>query len=275
MTDSYRPLFGEDPSTTGLVDGIPRWMMPPVSRWLDGVLLPGGAPHLALIEAFEMRHRINPIDRTPALGAQMRNVALTRPEYGLSLMNFALWYWADSAYSSSSHAVADKLRNILSQGSSVWEVAAIEHEPGRYRLVRRDLAGTREAIEQLSHGERAGDMLRSAWVKIASREPDPSGAYDLAVKAVEAAAHPVIQPAHATATLGTMLGQMRATPNKWSFVLNDIDTVIAMAQTLWGNHYRHGTALRDDHTLEEADAAVHLALSLVRFFTGNAVTTAA
>lgn len=224
--------------------------------------------HIGFIEAFEMRHRVAPVSRsTPATA--MRKAALDYPEYGLTLLNYALWVGRE--HHEYFQAMAVELEQILAASGSVWEVTSGE-EPNRWRLTRRDLAGTREAIAALPAGERASEMLQSAWVKLASRDPDPSGAYDLSVKAVEAAAHPVVSPNREKATLGSMLGDMLAQPERWSFVLEDFDTVLSMASTLWTKHYRHGTQRRDGHTLGEADTAVHLALALVRFFTGNAVT---
>ncbi|MDX6717117.1 MAG: hypothetical protein QOH30_3675 [Baekduia sp.] len=268
MSDQYQPLFGSDPADAGLVEGIPSWMVPPLTRWLDTWLNPGGAVRVDFIERFEMRHRITPFSRGSNLGWQVRETAMAEPQFGLTLINYILWVGHE--YSDMT-VMARLLADILGQGGSFWEVTDAD-EDDRYRLTRRDLAGTREAIAALPAGDRAADMLRSAWVKIASREPDASGAYDLAVKAVEAAAHPVVSPKREKATLGSMLGDMRAHPQKWSFVLEDLDTVIAMATTLWTHHYRHGTEQRDDHTLDEADTAVHLALVLVRLFTGNAVS---
>jgi hypothetical protein len=273
MSDAYRPLFGDDPAQQGLVGGIPPWIHPAMERWLLNALKrPDAKPNYAVIESFEMRHRLTPPRRSISLPNEMAARALSHDEYGLSLVNYILWMAPEIRFRSLN--LPSIMSAILARGGSVWEVTE-SSESGRYRLTRRDLAGTGDAIGELPAGDRAADMLRSAWEKIASRDPDPSGAYDLAVKAVEAAAHPVVSPNRDTATLGSMLGDLRAQPQRWSFVLEDLDTVIAMGTTLWTHHYRHGTQQRDDHTLDEADAAVHLALALVRFFTGNAVTLAA
>jgi len=44
-----------------------------------------------------------------------------------------------------------------------------------------------------------------------------------------------------------------------------------MTSRIWTNHFRHGTQPRGDNTLEEADAAVHLAIPLVRYFVGGLI----
>jgi hypothetical protein len=115
----------------------------------------------------------------------------------------------------------------------------------------------------------------AAWNKIAGRQPDPSGAYREAVRAVEAAAKPVVLPDAARATLGTMIAAMRDKPEKWTTSLGSVDDVRNMMQLLWTNQSdRHGTDDEDapmNVTPEEADGAVHLALTLTRFFAAGQV----
>jgi hypothetical protein len=155
---------------------------------------------------------------------------------------------------------------------SAWDVTPIDSESSRFALTRRDLEAAKDAISEIrSEDERAGDFLADSWKAIATRDPHPSEGYDKAVKAIEAAAQPVVSPKNDSATLGTILRDMRAKPSKWSFALGDLGLVIDMADRVWTTHFRHGTMLRDDHTLEEADAALHLAIPLVRFFAGGLV----
>jgi hypothetical protein len=70
----------------------------------------------------------------------------------------------------------------------------------------------------------------------------------------------------------TALRDLKAKPSKWTFTLGDLDPVIAMMERLWTSPIRHGTDVRTDHTQPEADAAVHLAIPLVRYFAGGLVT---
>ncbi len=70
-----------------------------------------------------------------------------------------------------------------------------------------------------------------------------------------------------------MVSNIRAKPDKWRFVLGDPTDVLGVIDALWTTHRRHGT---DDGEApmgmaqEEADAAVHLAITLVRWFAGGA-----
>ncbi len=142
-------------------------------------------------------------------------------------------------------------------------------------MTRRDVAAAKAAISDIrSQHNRAGGFLADSWKAVATRNPQPSEAYDKAVKAIEAAAQPVVSPANAKTTLGTIIRDMRAKPSKWTFALGDLDLIIDMANRVWTEHFRHGTQQRDDHTLEEADAALHLAIPLVRYFSGGLISRA-
>ena len=107
------------------------------------------------------------------------------------------------------------------------------------------------------------------------RNPNPSHAYREAIRAVEAAAIPVVSPKHAKATLGTVIGDMKSTPDKWKVSLqpakgDPVMHVVGMMELLWTAQFdRHGTA---DESVpltvskQEAEAAVHLALTLTHGF---------
>jgi len=136
---------------------------------------------------------------------------------------------------------AVELKLILDEGGSVWDVTTGEEgETGaRYELTRRVAGPVVDAIQELgSLSERAGQHLREAWTHLLGRHPDPSAAYQAAVQAVEVAARPVVSPNDATATLGTVRGQLRADqrddPDRWSFELGDFQVILDMISALWG-----------------------------------------
>jgi hypothetical protein len=127
---------------------------------------------------------------------------------------------------------------------------------------------------------KAGQHLTLAWVAVYGRSPDPGKAYSEAVKAVEVAAQPVITPADTSATLGKMIAVFRDGPGKWEFALKPSSTdpheaVLQMMRLVWtGQTDRHGTADPEKPlhvSPEEAEAAVHLAVTLVQWFTSAAV----
>jgi len=104
-------------------------------------------------------------------------------------------------------------------------------------------------------------------------------AYAEAVKAVESAAHAVVESRQSRATPGTMLGHLKA--NRSCFLLaipgpdgtGDVGPLIGCMTLLWEGHTsRHGSSSPTrDETLEEATMAVDLAVVLVRWFTTGVV----
>ncbi|MFD0426032.1 hypothetical protein [Streptomyces parvus] len=125
----------------------------------------------------------------------------------------------------------------------------------------------------------AAEHLSTAWQAAYGLHPDPVRAYSEAIKAVECAAHSVIQPNHDRATLGTMLGEIGNARAKFATALSTppsgdpIAPMEAMMRALWdGQTTRHGKKTPTvSETLEAARAGVHLAATLVQWFTSGAV----
>ena len=141
---------------------------------------------------------------------------------------------------------AAELRKILDRSGSAWTVGTDDDE-GLWCLKRRVdatvLAAANEETEQRSN---AAEYLRRAWHHVYSRNPNPSTAYHDAVRAVEAAARPVVTPNDDRATLGKMIPALKDKPGKWETVIGDVDTVRKMMATIWKSQSdRHGT---DDTT---------------------------
>lgn len=121
-----------------------------------------------------------------------------------------------------------------------------------------------------------GEHLATAWSLAYGRTPDPVKAYSEAIKAVEAAGTPVISPKNHKATLGTLIRDVGATPQKWNFAIarpkgDSVEDVRQLMSLLWdGQTSRHGgIASTPPETPEAARAAVHIAATLVQFFVGK------
>jgi hypothetical protein len=143
------------------------------------------------------------------------------------------------------------------------------------RLSGRQRRVSLDAIEQ-EGASRATRHLRAAWDKLKSGG-DVSGAYREAVRSVEAAAKPFIEPNNPKATLGTMLRLLKDHPDRWQTTLGSSIDVQRMMAMLWTNQLdRHGT---DDETVPlhvdapQTDVAVHLAIVLCRIFSAGHVTS--
>lgn len=175
-----------------------------------------------------------------------------------------------------------RLRNMLNDSRSVYRLNARER-----RLERRvDPIASQLAEEALkaTEGHRdAGDAARQlseATGKVRALHPEADHAYSLAIKAVESAAHAVIEPNNRKATLGTMLGILDSNPTAFEVEIagpgrakGPIAPVTAMMRMLWqGQTNRHGSreAARKE-TPAEAEMAVQLASVLVLWFTTGKV----
>lgn len=165
-------------------------------------------------------------------------------------------------------------------------LSVLRVQPGGRGLERRS-----DALAEVAFGETAASaeaapdagsaagQLREAWGCVYALRPDPVKGYWLAVKAVESAAHAVVLPDDAKATLGRMLGHLKASRDRFSLVIGgpggrgEVGPLIECMRLLWeGQTSRHGSrSPTRDETLEEAVMAVHLAVMLVQWFTSGAV----
>ena len=122
--------------------------------------------------------------------------------------------------------------------------------------------------------------LRKAWGATYGRNPQPDTAYRDAVRAVEAAAIPIVRPSRSPPTLGLVITELHDRPERFATRLNPspplepIETVRQMLSLLWKSQRdRHG--VDDDVPLtvsqQEAEDALALAVTLVRWFDTGAV----
>ena len=284
---AYRPLSArgtDDPRFDTLHEGFPEWLHDPVLTWERSFLMWAGYGgqteyNELLMRLMQLRLRMVPaLDWRSPRYAAMAMIGRMREDETLALdvVDFTLNHMAVGTALSDDErrARAGQLASYLKLGGSAWEVTQTP-DSKYYTLTRRALGPVIDAIEQTrSHSERAGAHLATAWVRMAGRNPDPGGAYREAVRAVEAAAKPIVSPTDSNATLGKMIRAIRDKPSKWTFALGTPDQVADACGMLWLSQFdRHGT---DNESLplhvndQQADAAVHLALTLVRWFAGGA-----
>ena len=166
------------------------------------------------------------------------------------------------------------LQHLLDDSHSVYTIRL----DGRGLENRADSTATAALADSITNANArvdagsAGDHLATAWAHAFAIHPDPVKAYSESIKAVEAAAHAIIEPNNAKATMGTMLGHMRSHPTDFLLMLPSpgvtIDAVIGMMAALWaGQTSRHASQNPTrPETVEEARAAVHIAVALVEWF---------
>jgi hypothetical protein len=169
-----------------------------------------------------------------------------------------------------SHDGADKMIDMLRLARSKYMVGARNESLG---LIDRIPKGEQSELDRLgSDAGTAGVLLQRSFSAAFGLQANAGEAYKMAVKAVETAAHPTIEPKNTGATLGTMLAVMRNAPVKWTLPLEERadhthgneELIIATMQSLWdGQEDRH----RDGAVnLDEARAAFHAAVALVGWF---------
>jgi len=259
-----------------LQEGIPDYLLEPVQDWIDAQVTSARHPQDVTLRTLQSALRLQPplawgVGGRSAARSLHERVARER-ELGLDVLDFLLHF-------SASAAEAKGLQTRLLVGGSAWEVTPAEQ--GRNQLTRRAVGPVVESIEAIrSVSGRAHHHLATAWSNLAGRNPDPSTAYRESVRAVEAAAKPVVTPNDNLATLGKIIRALRDKPKKWTYVLEGTapEDVAAMAESIWtGQLDRHGT---DDESVpltvsqEQADAAFYVSLALTRIFAGRLLDTA-
>lgn len=138
----------------------------------------------------------------------------------------------------------------------------------------RRVDGAAEALasEAMGPTDQASSQLGEAWAAAYGRQSDPSDAWDHAIKALEAVLIPIVVPRKEKATLGDVLGQLKANPDRFTFVLGTssatvgaVGTVEALLRMVWPNPDRHGGG-PDERvpSLAEAQTVVQIAVFLVQ-----------
>lgn len=160
------------------------------------------------------------------------------------------------------------LRTVLAEGSSAWTV---RHDDKA--LERRVDATAGTAFERaLSADDAASAELAEAWSKIYGTHPDPSDAWDHAIKALESVLIPIVVPRKDKANLGSVAGVLKAAPHQFELGLESPDgpsqsvkTLEGMIRLVWPNPDRHGGGERRTPSLDEAAAVVGLAVTMVQW----------
>lgn len=271
---------------TGPHDGVPDWIAVHLWEWLELAIEPSEGPmgHDQLFidrlrtMSLELRFPIRGVKNgaKPAVAMEWLRTSLpSEPSRFLDVVDYVLQHFAVKE-------LAAVLEQLLSTAGSTYRVATVERG---FRLEKRIDPVVTAALERVATpASRAGSHLAKAWGYVYGRNPDPSPAYREAVKAVESAGKPLIQPNNERATLGTMLGVLDVERANLRIALNPeapgdaFATLKANMQLLWKAQLdRHGTDDVDAPlavTRAEAEMALHLAAMLVHWFTSGLVTRA-
>ncbi|MFJ8644370.1 hypothetical protein [Streptomyces sp. NPDC093610] len=275
MTTAPRPRFSTRLGLSQAVDeapynGVPEHLLEPLRRWVGSNFSDYSSDAAAL--CLQLR-----IPVPPRVSARSRLAAAESWEL-LDVVDVILGYTSEEGWDGRDDG---SLARLLDIAGSAYQVN--DRGDG---LEERITPGVREAVIQAvadaeaepSAGS-AAEHLATAWRGAYGLHPDPVRAYSEAIKAVECAAHSVIQPNHGRATLGTMLGEIGNARAKFTTVISTppsgepIAPMEAMMRALWdGQTSRHGKQTGTvPETLDAARASVHLAATLVQWFASGAV----
>lgn len=277
---SWEPLFVRDTPAAAeyqtLVEGIPRWLEGSLWRWV----MDRSVRSSDLVHKAERRLRV---DITP--GKHHQDAfngywdACGEAER-LALIDFFLRDLQEASLESGTSSVACHeavavLDEMLTEGGSVWRTTLTPY----WSLVRRVNGASQALVDLVSgSGTDAARKIGEAWHACYRHLPDYDSAYREAVRAVEAAALPVMLPKGEN-SLGKVVAHLRDTASRWTVGGTDAtqqasaDTLLAMLRTLWHNQQRHakadGTIV--DVSQAEAETAVTLAVTLVHWFASGLV----
>lgn len=175
---------------------------------------------------------------------------------------------------------ADDLESILSRGGSSWAVAPVQDRCG---LVERVPVGVAETVEAvISSSGKSSALLQNAWKLAYGPEKSPSHAYFDAVRAVEVLSCPLFSPKDQEPTLGKDINVLRNKPSGFAFIMTGSkhstapEHLLSMMQLLWHSQTdRHGSDDYKDVSIEEAQAAVLLASTLIGWLSKGMITRSA
>lgn len=263
----YKPLSvrrGLRPALSG-VEGIPPSLRYPLRHWLEGRF--GYRDPIGMRDSYMMDVAVAAclsVSGTHEPGGIMNQIigaAERDDDVFLDVL--------DATLQVASGTDSELLRRLLDNGGSAWTVST----DGKSIQRRVDETAAAAATAAMSPGDEASAELGEAWAKLYGLNPDPSDAWDHAIKAVEAVLIPIVVPAKAKATLGDVLGALKADPAGWTFVLatsstalGNVETVEALLRLMWPNPDRHGgSAAARSPSLLEAQAVVQIAVAVVQW----------
>jgi hypothetical protein len=286
---TWRPLSRRnDPDYDTLYEFVPGWLRPSLLDWISAHISYQGPTSWVYdadkLHEIERRLRTE-FDWSHGTGNALEQLVNSikhdkQATFGLDVADLLLSGMDATNYASNAQASFEVLDRALRESGTAWTVAV---RNGVGRLEKRVDATVKASAEKvIEESGRAGELLADAWSAVYGRNPNASAGYRDAVRAVEAAAKPVISPNNSMTTLGTIIRDLEAAPSKWAVSLTPaggidaMDTLLRMVKLLWKSQFdRHGTPDENvplNVSNKEAETALHLATTLVHCFAHGSVT---
>jgi hypothetical protein len=268
---TWQPLSIREGRKTddGPYEGVPAHLVGPLREWVDWRF--GGAPGSAadneegsrLVAA--IRYAVTPVYNERLTVRRVTFVVSTSAPYLMLDVVDAVLHLKEFIPTLPFDRM--QLDELLQIGGSVWQVG-----PDQDCLVRRvDPTATAAFVQASSPSDVASAELGEAWTTAYGRNPNASDAWDHSIKAAEAVLIPIVTPTKAKATLGDVVGTLNSQGHLWRLALQGHDgsesvgPLVSMLRLMWPNPDRHGGQGSRVPSLDEAQAVVHLAVTIVQW----------
>lgn len=249
-----------------LHEGVPLHLTSPIVYWLQGVFGYRTPPSMGGMQDGFMRkvamaarvHLPSHLSRPADIQAHIVETCDRDSEVFLDVIDCVL---------EQTRGNGAELQKLLTLGGSAWRVS----DAGRSLQRRVDAEAQAAASAVIAGGDAAAIEVASAWGAAFGRNPDPSDAWDHAIKAVEAVLIPTVVPTQAKPTLGHVVGQLRTQPEKWQFLLpghdqqHGVSALQGLLDIIWPNPDRHSNANTRKPSAAEGEAVVHAAVLIVQW----------
>lgn len=261
-------------SSLELIDSVDDWLASYLQPWLSGYF--EGAGSTVLNEVTRNR-------REPKAQHYQNYVAYLPQNELPEVLHLALRFGAraieDGRMPDTRHSLDSReLEKILSESGFYLSATPTGLE---YRVDPTVVKLAESAADEARRFGKpnAATRLESAWKKAYSLHPDPTESIAEAIRAVEAVMIPTVVPKDLKAIYSKGVGALKQQKDKWRLAIetqngaDDIDVVISMLNRLGTAHLeRHeGNVAKGVDTVESARACVHLAATLVQWFSMGAV----
>ncbi len=273
MELKLRPLLSQRASGGGVdgpYEGVPDHLRGPFIDWLRrGAVQMMNRWEPGLVRGLALRLRVEIPHSSDDAG--IWNELVKVAEYD----DEVLLDWVDLSLSLEPYVgLREDLEAVLRMGGSAYTVSGDQLE----LLVPDELRQSKDMATDPP--DEVSDELSKAWVHAYGLNPDPSDAWDHAIKAVEACLLPAVCPNNLKANLGNVLGELRAAGTPWKTALSggthqtqDAGRLVGMLEFLWPNPDRHGGGHSRAPSLEEAQSVVNLAVTIVQWHRAGCLLT--
>jgi hypothetical protein len=201
----------DDPALQGPFDDVPDHLVNLLTGWVErGLSSPEAVGYLALTFRITIT---DPNTYFVQARVDLMKATYSDPELLLSFTDALLGRsgWANGR--------GTELEGILAMAGSAYAIRS-DWLGLEMRVLPEARDAVAAAIASMPTTSSIGEHLAAAWKAAFSISPDPVKAYSEAIKAVEAAAAPVLTPNDSLATLGKLIGHLAGNLGAWNMVIS-------------------------------------------------------